>query len=302
MRILKDLRQVNHLKENQIVLDIETTGVSREFSSVVVVGILESNGVFRQFFIENTADEKKLLEELCPYLDGKHIISYNGENFDLPFLKSRYAFYGITSFVEESGFDIYRYFVSNKLLTTIEHFSLREIERYSNIERFENFEKTTDIKFYETIESSMKSILIHNKYDVINTEKILDIVQEIEENKKFEINILNKDIHVSIQSITIDKNMFKIVLACPKPQIPYHYQNNIYQLDWDESLIIKFNIIEGYIAENHLGQVHVIENPNFIVNNKNYNVPKEFIIVFDGRYIIENIKEIVKYTVSKFLN
>jgi len=71
-------------------LDIETTGLARNFSDITIIGIaLERNGrlEIRQL-LEKTLTESKLLSALSGI---DELYSYNGSRFDLPFIKSKFG-------------------------------------------------------------------------------------------------------------------------------------------------------------------------------------------------------------------
>lgn len=339
MQKFKEIREIsNLLKENEIVLDIETTGVSRINSHVVIFSILNHHGHFIQYAIDNENEEEKLLAELYPLLDGKRIITYNGKNFDIPFLKSRYFFYGMDSFEEESQFDIYRYLISNRLYTDIEYFSLQDIEKYYEILRFENFEKEEDEKFYSSIIEidnevledlennnedldvsgnnieNLKKIMLHNKYDVINTCLLLDRILSIDNSKKLNLKEL-ENIGISettkIKSISIEKNILTISLKIEKPEIEHYYNKDDYELSISDEMIIRCRIEEGYIDEGISGYVHIFEDINRFVefqtkktdfrDSSKYKLPPNIFPIFDGRYLLNNIKLIIQYTVNFLL-
>lgn len=299
MHFFSEKININYLDENSIVLDIETTGVSRINSNVIVVGIIDHLGNFLQFSIDDISEEKKLLEKVKSYLENKHIISFNGKNFDIPFLKSRYTFFDLNSFSENSQFDIYRYFIKNRLLTDINNFSLQEIEKYGEIERFENFEYFEDQHFYNNIHNiELSKILIHNKYDVINTEKLLGIVKKIEKNKIIHINAYT----LKIDELYIDKNYLKINLSAPKLENDQYYTSTNHELIWNlDKINIKIKVENGYIDDQTLGYVY-ISDVKIPTENKKYQLPKNFLVIFDNRYFLENIKNIICQIIKKYIN
>jgi len=69
-------------------IDIETTGLSRHYADLTVIGIaLERNGELEVLqLIEAGLSEKKLLAALKGV---DEIYSYNGSRFDLPFIRTR---------------------------------------------------------------------------------------------------------------------------------------------------------------------------------------------------------------------
>ncbi len=71
-------------------LDIETTGLSRHYCDLTVIGIaLEKGGKIKVIqLIEADLHEARLLKALQGV---DEIYSYNGSRFDLPFIKAKLA-------------------------------------------------------------------------------------------------------------------------------------------------------------------------------------------------------------------
>lgn len=85
-------RKIKRARENY--LKIETSGLSREIDSIIVVSLVEKNSdVLKTFYLENLKDEKNLLEEVMPILQGKEFVAYSGKTFDLPFIREKVKFY-----------------------------------------------------------------------------------------------------------------------------------------------------------------------------------------------------------------
>lgn len=300
---LENSIKIEYLKENSVVLDIETTGVSRIHSKVVVVGLLDHLGNFSQFAIENEDEEAQLLEEIFPYLNNKNIITFNGQNFDIPFLKERYKFFGMKSFEESSQFDIYRFLISNRLITDFEKFALQEIEKIKDLERNENFEVQDDILFYKKIiDMDISKIMIHNKYDVINTESILSIVNEINQRKTFQL-IYKENSHSSIiENINLDKNILEISSSLKNIDIPYRFEDGKYYLDWsNDRLTVRLNVMEGYLDDNNLGYAHLLEKDVIISDESNFNLHKNVLPIFCKRYYLENIKNLISFIFERYI-
>jgi len=71
-------------------IDIETTGLSRHYADLTVIGIaLEKDGQCRVVqLLEASLSEQRLLASL----DGvDEIYSYNGSRFDLPFIRTKFG-------------------------------------------------------------------------------------------------------------------------------------------------------------------------------------------------------------------
>ena len=291
---LKKSINIKNLDENSIILDIETNGVSRIHSQVYVIGFIYQEN-FYQFAVENDKEEEKLLNEIFPFLDNKNIITFNGKNFDIPFLKARYEFYGLSVFEEKSQFDIYRYFISNRLIMDFRKFSLQDIEKFNELERHENFEIDDDVKFYQEIENiDISKVLLHNQYDVINTAKLLNLIKKIEESKKLIIHITKEEKLLKISNLIIEKDFLKINIETTYNFIDYAFENEIYTINWTKNGIdIKIKVLEGYVSDNIKAYVY-INTLNKIKDESNYNLQDEFIVIFDTKYYLNNIKNIIK--------
>ena len=75
-------RKTKRARENY--LKIETSGLSREIDSIIVVSLAGKNSeVLKTFYLENLKDEKNLLEEVLPILQGKEFITYSGKTLSL---------------------------------------------------------------------------------------------------------------------------------------------------------------------------------------------------------------------------
>ena len=69
-------------------LDIETTGLSRQFADLTVIGIALVKG--QVCCIEQLVGQDISAEKLLPLLEGvDEIYTYNGSRFDLPFIKAK---------------------------------------------------------------------------------------------------------------------------------------------------------------------------------------------------------------------
>lgn len=322
MKILKDsLKDLQFNDKNSIVLDIETSGVSRINSRIIVASFLDENGQFTQLIANDSEEEIDLLDYLYPYINNKKIITYNGENFDIPFLKSRYIFHKLEPFEEKRQFDLYRYFIKNRLILDNDLFSLKDMENQYSIERFENFEQDYDIDFYSDFTKNyidnesnfylledLLLVLLHNKYDVINTRKLLNIVDDIEREKLVDLKHINGKnglnfASVKIKNLYIDKDFLKIRLKLKENINDFFYLNNLYKLEINgEYAHLDISIRQGYLSPDQIGYVHIADQINEDFSNKKYNLPANIIYIFDGRFNLENIKLIIKMAFNSFFN
>jgi uncharacterized protein YprB with RNaseH-like and TPR domain len=146
-------------------LDIETTGLSRYYADLTVIGIaLEKNRKYQVVqLIEDDLYQGKLLDSL----EGvDEIYTYNGSRFDLPFIKARL------------GIDLNRCFRHTDLMYDCWRQNLKGglkvVERLLNIKR-----NLTSVDGYAAVQlwfdyvnnnnkQALRTLLEYNQEDVVN--------------------------------------------------------------------------------------------------------------------------------------
>ena len=78
-------RMYADFRDNAAFLDIETTGLSPEYSIITLVGILDRDGYHSYVFDQNLTDLREALEKY------DLIVTYNGASFDLPFIEHHFG-------------------------------------------------------------------------------------------------------------------------------------------------------------------------------------------------------------------
>lgn len=127
-------------------LKIETSGLSREIDSIIVVSLVEKNSdVLKTFYVENLKEEKNLLEEVLPILSKKEFVTYSGKSFDLPFIREKAKFY----FNKDLDFNLIDLQEMTKKYNFI--FNLESHSNKALIDEFIGQENLRDQKEYEGI-------------------------------------------------------------------------------------------------------------------------------------------------------
>lgn len=167
-------RKIKRAEKNY--LKIETSGLSREIDSIIVVSLVEKNSdVLKTFYVENLKEEKNLLEEVLPNLQGKEFVTYSGKSFDLPFIREKAKFYfnkdldfnliDLQEMTKKYNFIFNLESHSNKAL--IDEFigreNLREQKEYEGIKI-----KTLFKKYLEGEKSAIDKILDYNYLSLKN--------------------------------------------------------------------------------------------------------------------------------------
>ncbi len=166
----------NFLVPDTILLDIETTGLSasRHFIYCIGCSYLSSDKediiTIRLFFAENPEQEPELLTALAKLLDThKTIITFNGNAFDLPFLKKRYAANHMEHpFSDIHSVDLYREACHLKKLIRLPDYKQKSIETFLGCFREDPYTGKELIAQYllyvkEPAEELLHNLLLHNE-------------------------------------------------------------------------------------------------------------------------------------------
>lgn len=179
------------------VFDIETTGLNSLYSQVILGGVLEykSGASYRQFFAESKEDEPVLLKAYLESLSHFDVlVSYNGENFDLPFLRDRLVKHGISyDFSRHWSLDLYK--IINKhsgLRKALPDLKQKTIEKYLGIsdDRKDEISGGESVELYKDYlknprEDVAARILLHNKDDLGQLASIIPIADKLDLHKIF---------------------------------------------------------------------------------------------------------------------
>lgn len=306
MELFTDNLKTQYLKENDLVIDIESTGVHREFCQIQVVGLLSNKDSdnFLQLTAQDSKHEKELLERLKIEMEGKNIISFNGINFDLPFIYARMLFHGIEEPTISGHFDIYTYLIENRFFFDNQGFSLQSMEQTLGLDRKENFELPSDQQFYSVIEDvKFAQICLHNKYDLINTEKLLSFTNELRQNRILELDYNSRIIKLYLKSIKLNNNKCSVIFE--SNELASHYYNqSLISLIWkDNKIVIEFPVVEGYIAPNQLAYVHIQSSKPYLVDSSSFSLdPRLLVILFNKKIVLKNVLKLSKMIIKNFIN
>jgi len=160
-----------------MAFDIETTGFSSKYAALYLIGMVyfdtdQNKLVHEQWFCENRSDEYELLFRFNAQLKKyNQIYHFNGDQFDLPFLKGRMALYkmGCTSYI---SFDLLKIVRPFKKTLGLENLKLKTLEKKFGYDRHDPFSGGDLIQVYEVYldtkdEKLLKTLLLHNYEDLL---------------------------------------------------------------------------------------------------------------------------------------
>lgn len=294
----KKLYQPDNIKENEIILDIETTGLDSSCDQLVVLGTIayeDDKCYIKQYFAEDDHEEKRLLEIYTNLIVDKTIINFNGDIFDIPFLNNRLIANELFPVFPDS-YDILKEISSKRKFFVFESMKLIDLEKKIGIfrddpSRYKVISKLTDdiIK-----RDKPKPIMIHNENDLIATEKLANIKDYF--NDELSTNLANNKI--TLNSSWINNDIAKFVLTSEKSFANSYFNGPNYELRIeDDKIDINLQVLYGMFDENTRGFVALntfnLENFSTVdVDPKLYIIKENYI--FNYKNILNLSKKIIE--------
>lgn len=178
-----------------VLFDIETTGLNPNYDKVILIGVLyqeEDNIVIKQFFCNNSNEELELLKSFIEtFRDFDIYITFNGGNFDIPFLNKRFSKYKLNYQIDPYiNFDLLKVVRKNKSLLGLSNCKLKTVEKFLGIKRKDTIDGAESVKLFkkyeQTREENLKEkILLHNFEDILHLLPTLNILNYIDKDRVF---------------------------------------------------------------------------------------------------------------------
>ncbi len=172
--------------EKLLFFDIETTGLFARQDMVYLIGCVYLRGgcwQMKQWFADSVHAEQEILIHFFLFASRfSTLIHFNGDTFDLPFLRERTAHYQIpVPGKKPVSFDIYRKVRFLKKLLNLPDCRQKTLESFLGIDRKDLYDGGQLIRFYwqylRTGESSLyKALLLHNEEDIEGLPSLLALL------------------------------------------------------------------------------------------------------------------------------
>ena len=228
-----------------IIFDIETMGLMPYQDMVINAGFCDpETGEVFQLFAESRSDEERLLRDIFEILSRyEAVVTYNGDRFDIPFIKTRAKKYGIDSFPFFWSIDMYRYLKKYwPMAKRMEHLNQKSVEIALGLadKRDDKIGGGECIPLYEHYlgykdEESKQLILLHNADDVRQLAKIYNAANFLPYDQiSFEtgFGILAKN-YVLCKSARLDSNYLYVEAVTSPGGIPSFIFEDSYELEFD---------------------------------------------------------------------
>lgn len=266
---ITDNKHLNDLLQKSFFIDIETTGLSREYSDIISITVLlyeEGSYKIHQIYCEYKVDEPQSLKYLKEIIKNKkYIITYNGNSFDIPFIDSKLKKHNINLDINYFiKIDLYNWMKQVRSKIEIENLKLKTAERYFNIVRNDVLCGEDVLTLYQAYKIEPKKefawlIMQHNYEDVFNLPILLNHI----------ITLYDEVLYYDKLMIKITHDNFKIK---------------------KNTLNGKFNIITGYDNDYIHNGINFNLNVNSVVQIMDINLPLGFYkdTKIKGFYFIDN--------------
>lgn len=308
-------KEINNVVENKnlhvllneaFFIDIETSGLSREYSDIISITILMSeNNIWcvHQIFCEYKIDESEALKYLKDLVKTKkYVITYNGNSFDIPFLISKYKKYDIKyDFNLFIKIDLYNWMRSLKYKLVIENLKLKTVEKHFNIKREDTLNGEDIITLYEAYRIEPRKefsslILSHNYEDVFNLPILLNNIINSYDEILYYDNFIIKITH---EDFNIKKNSLICKFSIITNNITNYVHSSInFNLKVDSSSQIMDLVIPlGFYKDDKIKEFYFIDNNEY--NVKSYTalegIKRNLMPVkFNDKEFYSNIINLVK--------
>ncbi len=255
-------RKIKRARENY--LKIETSGLSREIDSIIVVSLVEKNSeVLKTFYLENLKDEKNLLEEVMPILQGKEFVTYSGKTFDFPFIREKKKFY-FNKDLDLKVIDLQEVTKKYNFIFNLDSHSNKNL-----LEKFIGLENLRDQKEYQgiKIKTLFKNYLEGDKsaiekildYNYLSLENLISLDGKIKEELEKNLSLKVLDFTFFIRDIKLLENKLEIS-GVTNYAYDYFSNNELYTIE-----------ISGLEEEEKFGEEEKIcESEKFYESIKNY--------------------------------
>ena len=286
-----DSPEKKYLNDHSCLLDIETTGFSRDYNQIYMIGLarmIDDSLDVTLLFAENPDEEKAVLEEFIKYSnDTTDFITFNGLSFDFPFIKERMKHFGYEyDFKAYNHLDIYKECKCLKSLLKLKKKKKKTIESFLGLDRDDKYNGGELIEHYKIYcqcqdEECYNNLITHNLEDVKGMADILTILRYTSISKNIE--------KAEATELSLDKD-----------------NNILLTLSLNTSLPKRFSISGSYyyiVFENDIVNIelrpttdtlkyYLDDYKNYVyIENENAIIPKQLLDSQNKKYATKATKE-----------
>lgn len=220
-------------KDQILFFDIETTGFSRQYCNIYLIGCLyfcDNQPMYAQWLAENFNEEANILMAFHKFIQKyTTLIHFNGNSFDIPFIKERGEKYHLDfNFNQYKSIDIYKPVSRLNHIFKMENQKQKTFEKLLGINRSDPFSGGDLIEvFKHYVESKderlLFPLLLHNKEDVWNMGILTSLLSFSDLfDHKYSVENYKRNSYKDINGDSASELTVELVLDNPVP-IPVSY-------------------------------------------------------------------------------
>lgn len=294
------------------LLDIETSGFNRVTDTIIIVGLLEklNSGLkITQFLAESPAEEYQLLEALSQR-EFHQLYTYNGTQFDLPFLEKKYHLHRLNNPFTKNHVDFYPKIKAYQDILPSSSLKQSALEEWIGLSRPKDIPSHEIPRlYYESLKHPenklLEPILDHNSYDLIGLYHLLHFENYLQEWMTYKDASLSFSLNKPSQHedwLTLSGRL----LAFDKPLISINRYEEYYQFQLDAST--------GHFQYKFLSKEYAVEKNTFLrvtdlralgLNQlsleNNLHLPNHIMpLKYHKKYLIPNLKLLMANALQQF--
>ena len=225
--------------EKTLFFDIETTGLSRQYHRVYLIGCAHFiNGKFKliQWLAESKLEEVNVLESFFLYASSfDTLLHFNGSRFDLPFIEARSLPYELDNPLKSMiSIDLYKIAKRLAPFLGLPNVKQKTVEQFLHVKRLDEYSGGELILVFDRFckmgnEYEKNLLLLHNEEDVIGMTRLLAL-------KDYETYFQNEFSFVQMKEDKMNLHLF----YTPSSSIPYPFTSKTswYSLEGDSNQLI----------------------------------------------------------------
>lgn len=280
------------MNENQAIINIETTGIDPHKNHIYLINIF-TNDRYYNFYSKNNETEEKIIKSAYKILQNKQIISFS--KFDVKFINTKLIKYTEFDIINNCIYlqKLIRNYYNSKFT------SIKAKDLASKLFDINIDDKSKSVNLYKKISKSnrISDELIEFAKTSMNFKiKLYNYMIKFFEEKCDTFNMYSKFVRYLLYDVKKVKNNLEISLITDnKMEIDAMYEST--QIKSQGMFVtLCLSLHEGYIEDDFVECSMTSMDNNYNLINNYYP------LVINEEFIYDNIKELVKYTLTEIFN
>ena len=280
------------MNENQAIINIETTGIDPHKNHIYLINIF-TNDRYYNFYSKNNESEEKIIKSAYKILQNKQIISFS--EFDIKFINTKLIIY--TEFDVINNCIYLQKLIRNYYNSQLS--SLKAKDLAANLFDINIDDKSKSVKLYKKISKSNRisdELIEFSKTSMNFKIKLYNYMIKFFEENCAKFDVYSNFVRYLLYDIKKIKNNLEISLITDnKMEIDAMYEST--QIKSQGMFItLCLSLHQGYIEDDFVECTMTSMDNNYNLINNYYP------LVINEEFIYDNIKELVKYTLTEIFN